>query len=217
MNAALKISVSDHAVRILHLEDNVSDRALIRHWLQEQDFATKITDVDNQADFVKALEEKAFDIILSDNTLPGFDGLAALRLAREKFPHLPFVFVTGSMGEEAAIDTMRHGATDYVLKDRLHRLIPAVERAIRESEQAEKAREAEEKIREQAALLDKAQDAILVTDVDDHVVYWNKSAERIYGWTALEVIGRKATELLPKDPAKSAAAKRGLLERGTWT
>jgi two-component system, cell cycle sensor histidine kinase and response regulator CckA len=212
-----KPSVLERALRILHLEDNPDDRRVVQQWLTEQKIATDFTDVDNEADFVKALEQKTFDIVLSDKSLPGFDGLAALRFVREKFPHVPFVFVTGSMGEEAAIDTIKDGATDYVLKDRLSRLIPAVQRAIREADQEEKNRQIEEKNRQQAALLDKAQDAILVTDVEDRVLYWNKSAERIYGWPASETIGRNATELLSTDPVRYEEAKQLLLEKGNWT
>ena len=204
-------------MRVLHLEDNENDRNLIRDWMQEQKFSTEITHVENRADFVKALEQKPFDIILSDKALPGFDGLIALRFVRANFPHIPFVFVTGSMGEEAAIETIKDGATDYVLKDRLTRLIPAVQRAVRDSEQAQKSREAEEKIRQQAALLDKAQDAIFVKDVEDRIVYWNKSAERIYGLPSAQVVGRKVTELLSSDPFKYEVAKQAVLETGNWT
>jgi two-component system, cell cycle sensor histidine kinase and response regulator CckA len=214
---AAKVSVLDRALRILHLEDDVNDRRVIQHWLKEQNIAAEFTDADNEADFVRAFEHETFDIVLSDKSLPGFDGMAALRFVREKFPHIPFVFVTGSMGEEAAIETIKVGATDYVLKDRLSRLIPALQRAIRESEQEEKNRQIEEKNREQAALLDKAQDAILVTDVDDRVQFWNKSAERIYGWPAAAVIGRKAADLLPKEAARYAEARQLLLDKGSWT
>jgi len=194
----------------------MDDRRVIRQWMKEQHIAAEFTDVDNEADFVKAFQQTTFDIILSDKSLPGFDGLSALRFVREKFPHIPFVFVTGSMGEEAAIETMKDGATDYVLKDRLSRLIPAVQRAIRESKHEEKNRQIEEKIRQHATLLDKAQDAIPVTDVEDHVVFWNKSAERIYGWTASTIMGRKAGELLARDVVKYELAKRLLLEKGNW-
>ena len=203
-------------MRILHLEDDLDDRRLIQQLMKEQHIAAEFTDVDNEGDFVKAFEQTTFDIILSDKSLPGFDGLSALRFVREKFPHIPFVFVTGSMGEEAAIETMKDGATDYVLKDRLSRLIPAVQRAIRESEHEAKDRQIEEKIRQHAALLDKAQDAILVTDVEDRVVFWNKSAERIYGWTASAIIGRKTAELLARDVIQYEQAKQLLLEKGNW-
>jgi two-component system, cell cycle sensor histidine kinase and response regulator CckA len=216
-SGASGVSVLDRALRILHLEDNPGDRCVIQQWLKRQNIAAEFTDVDNKADFVKAFEQERFDIILSDKSLPGFDGMTALHIVREKLPHFPFIFVTGSMGEESAIETMKDGATDYVLKDRLSRLIPAVQRAIRESEQEEKNRKTGEKVRQQAALLDKAQDAILVTDVEDHILFWNKSAERIYGWPASEMIGRKAAEFLSKDAAKYEEAKQHLLEKWSWT
>ncbi|HZM03797.1 MAG TPA: PAS domain S-box protein, partial [Candidatus Saccharimonadales bacterium] len=143
-----KVSVLDRAVRILHLEDNSLDRALIREMLEQEGFATEITLAGDRAEFLAALQHHPFDIILSDKSLPGFDGLDALHLAKELHPDLPFVFVSGSMGEGAAIDTIKDGATDYVLKDRLNRLIPAVERAIREADQAQKNRLATAALRE---------------------------------------------------------------------
>jgi phosphoserine phosphatase RsbU/P len=174
LNPASNVSVLDRALYILHLEDNPDDRLMIKKWFFKQNIAAEFTDVDNEADFVRILEHEAVDIILSDKSLPGFDGLAALRFVRKKFPHIPFVFVTGSMGEEAAIETLKDGATDYVLKDRLSRLIPAVQRAIREAEQEEKNRQIEEKSRGQAALLEKAQDAILVVDKQNDARHLSK-------------------------------------------
>jgi two-component system, cell cycle sensor histidine kinase and response regulator CckA len=210
-------SALDRSLRVLHLEDCDKDRILIQESLRQQNLLIEFTDVSDRANFVKALDEKPFDLILSDKSLPGFDGLAALHIAKGKLPHIPFVFVSGSMGEEAAINTIKDGATDYVLKDRLGRLVPAVERAIRDYEKAQKAREAEDKIREQAALLDHAQEAIIVTDMAECVLYWNKSAERIYGWPAGEAIGRKAAELAAKDPTRYEAARECLLKKGSWT
>jgi two-component system, cell cycle sensor histidine kinase and response regulator CckA len=214
---SVSVSVLDRALKVLHLEDDPDDRRVIHQWLHAQNIAVEFTAVDNQADFVRALDTLTFDIVLSDKSLPGFDGLSALHIVREKHPHIPFVFVTGSMGEEAAIETIKDGATDYVLKDRLSRLIPAVQRAIRESEQQERNRQIEESNRQQAALLDKAQDAILVTDVADKVLYWNKSAERIFGWSASATIGQKAMQYVALDPAKYKEARKIALEKGNWT
>ena len=206
----------DRVLRILHLEDSPEDRAMIQRCLREQELAAEFTDVDNEAGFVQALTHGAFDIILSDKSLPDFDGLSALRHVRVVCPHVPFIFVSGSMGEEAAIETMRDGAADYVLKNRLSRLFPAVVRAVRESEQKAKNRKVEERNREQAALLDESQDAILVIDTEDRIHYWNKSAERIYGWPAHSVIGSKANTLLPTDPVKYREAKEIVLKKGKW-
>ncbi len=204
-------------LRILHLEDNPDDSRIIQGWLTQQNVVADFITVESEADFVRAMGQTPFDIVLSDNSLPGFDGSSALRFVRDRFPQTPFVFVTGSMGEEAAIETMKEGATDYVLKDRLSRLIPAVQRAIREAEREQNIRRNEEKVREQAALIDKAQDAIVVTDVEDRVLFWNGSAERIYGWSPTAAIGRKAGELLSLDQARYAEARRTVIETGSWT
>jgi len=102
---------------------------------------------------VHALETRRHELILSDYSLPGFDGHSALKIAREKCPETPFIFVTGTMGEEVAIETLKSGATDYVLKTRLSRLIPAVNRALREAHERTEHRRAEEQLRQSHAQL----------------------------------------------------------------
>src|SRR5439155_185658 len=101
--------------------------------------ASTIKWVETPADFESALDQGCFDLIISDHTLPGFDGLSALGLARKKHPEVPFIFVSGTIGEELAVDSLKQGATDYVLKDRLSRLVTSIERAMREAhERAER-------------------------------------------------------------------------------
>jgi signal transduction histidine kinase len=121
-------------LRILHLEDNSNDALLVERALAAGGVACSIARVATRAEYMAALEDKGFDLMLCDNTLPGFDGLSALRLCRERSPNLPFIFVTGTLGEEQAVESMQNGATDYVLKERLFRLCPAVCRAMREAE-----------------------------------------------------------------------------------
>jgi serine phosphatase RsbU (regulator of sigma subunit) len=98
-------------------------------------------------EFVAALEEGGFDLVLADFALPTFDGMTALSIVHEKYPDLPFIFVSGRMGEEAAIDSLRNGATDYVLKNKLSRLAPAVNRALSEAEEREELKRAEQALR----------------------------------------------------------------------
>src|SRR6266540_2663166 len=111
-------------LRILHLEDDPADAELIRVKLKAMDIACAIERVETKADFLARLEQQCFDLIISDYTLPGFDGRSALKIARQKCPEVPFIFVSGTIGEEVAVDSLKQGATDYVLKDRLSRLWP---------------------------------------------------------------------------------------------
>jgi len=290
----------------------------------------------------RALEAGGYDLVISDYSLPSFDGLTALSLARELMPSVPFILFSGTIGEEAAIESLRNGATDYVLKQRPERLVTSMRRALREFEdrrrrqQAEEAlrereeffrlisenvtdliavvdldgrrvynspsyeallgdpakllgtdsfeeihpedrerirrvfremvasgvgqraefrfllkdgtvryiesqvsamrdrngkvtnvivvsrdvterKNAEEQIREQAALLDKAQDAICVTDMEQRILYWNRSAEALYGWTAAESLGKYTNELLFKnDSSRQMEALKSLISKREW-
>ncbi|HKW30352.1 MAG TPA: PAS domain S-box protein [Verrucomicrobiae bacterium] len=334
-------------VRILHLEDNENDHVLVREMLFAEGLACELVAVKTREDFDSAVRLNKYDLIISDYTLPSFDGLRALSLAREVCPETPFIFFSGTIGEEAAVESLRNGAADYVLKQRPSRLAPAVRRALRSRQertlrkQAERAlqqseerfrivaratndvvwewdiktnqvwfsenfqavfghsredidatlewwldlihpddkgrvttgittllasggrvwwdehrirrangfyaqilerasvmydpagkpqrmvgvtidmserKQAEEKIREQAALLDKARDAIIVADLNERIAYWNQSAERIYGWSAAEVMGKQLMEVLfhGKPPPELQETIKSVRERGEW-
>ncbi len=334
-------------VRILHLEDNENDHVLVREMLRAEGLACEFVTVKTREDFDSVLRQSKYDLIVSDYTLPSFDGLSALSLAREVCPETPFIFFSGTIGEEAAVESLKNGAVDYVLKQRPSRLAPAIRRALRSRQertlrkQAEKAlqqseerfrivaratndvvwewdiktnqvwfsenfqavfghsredtdatlewwldlihpddkgrvttgisallasggrvwwdehrihrangsyaqvldrasimydptgkpqrmvgvtidmserKQAEEKIREQAALLDKARDAIIVADLKERIVYWNQSAERIYGWPAAEVMGKPLQEVLfhGKQPPELQETIASVKERGEW-
>ncbi|MGH8509189.1 MAG: putative bifunctional diguanylate cyclase/phosphodiesterase [Gammaproteobacteria bacterium] len=121
-------------VRILHLEDNLNDAELVEGEVRGAGIAYALQRVETREAFLQALAGEGLDLILSDFGLPSFDGLSALRLARKQCPEVPFIFVSGTIGEEAAIDALRHGASDYVLKARLSKLVPAMKRALSEAE-----------------------------------------------------------------------------------
>lgn len=311
-------------MQILHLEDNENDHLLTAELLREHGLKCEFSVARNHSEFVRELGRKKFDLIISDFSLPSYDGLSALSLAQEMHPETPFIFFSGTIGEEVAVDSLKNGATDYVLKQRPKRLVAAVRRALinaaerarlkkaefslQQSEERfrivaratndviwewdiqggrfyvsenfrsafghdcgeggllsddffclihadDKARvvtglstllasggrvwwsehrlcraddtyahvldrasivygqdrkpvrmvgvtmdiserkEAEQKILEQAELLDKAHDAIIVLGRDRLVSYWNQGAEKIYGWTASEAIGKRMLDL----------------------
>ena len=135
-------------LRILHLEDSEADCELIRQLLVEEGLSCEIMRRDTRTEFVEELEKKDFDIIFADGAMPGFNGFNALELSRRYVPNVPFIFVSGTMGEEVAIESLRSGATDYVLKQRLSRLGPAVRRAVAEAEAKSKNAEMEQRLQQ---------------------------------------------------------------------
>ncbi|MBI5799551.1 MAG: response regulator [Verrucomicrobia bacterium] len=330
-----------HALCILHLEDSPTDRELVEELFRVDGLACQFRPVETRVNFEAALAQGGFDVILSDYSLPGFDGMTALALAQQRRPQVPFIFISGVMGEERAIESLKNGATDYVLKQRIERLIPSVRRALREVVEREQLREtetrlrqseeqlrqitenvgdwilvfnadgrctyanpaclaacevppggpcpdfwshldgdhaasvrdefslavrtgnvrrvefrlrtgathrsiesqinlvcddkgartgvilvcrditerrhAEEQLRAQAAVLDKATDAIIVCGPEEEIIYWNRSAERLYGWTANEARGRSLHTLLhPAPPPQLAEACHAVQQRGEW-
>jgi PAS domain S-box-containing protein len=329
-------------VRVLHLEDSEPDAELVAAKLARDFPECRVQHAASRKQYESALQAGEFDLILSDYTLQGYDGLSALQLARTRCPDKPFIFLSGTIGEERAIEALKRGATDYVIKDRPSRLVPAIRQALARSEEelrlrhteeslqqnrerfrqitenvadlilmldlsgrcvysnpaytttvgrpVEQAdpdmfrdvhpedqpavrelfretvrtgiagraeyrlvradqsvryveaqnsvvrdstgattqvlvvardvterRAADERIRHQADLLNRAQDAILMRDMEDRIIYWNQSAARIYGWSAEQAHGREATALWNEDPAQVEIARHATLFYGEWT
>ena len=150
-----------HPLRILSLEDDPNDAELIHELLRSEDVACELQRVDTQEAFLAALGQGGIglgiDLILADYTLPSFDGLSALKLAKQVRPDVPFIFVSGTLGEEVAIEALRVGAADYVLKTRLSRLAPSVVRALRAATEIAERKRAEKALRRSEAFLAEAQ------------------------------------------------------------
>src|SRR5580692_9533515 len=146
-----------HPLRILSIEDDPKDIELIQNLLETEDIVCKVTRVDTRAALLASLEQGGIDLILADYTLPSFDGISALKLAMKACPDVPFIFVSGTLGEEVAIEALKIGATDYVVKTRLSRLVPSVQRALREATQRAERKRAEESLRQNEAYLAEAQ------------------------------------------------------------
>jgi PAS domain S-box-containing protein len=328
-------------MRFLHVEDNPHDAELVEIVLRRQWPELRIDRVDTLAGYESALNRLIPDLILSDFSLPSFDGLSALAIARQRLPDTPFIFLSGTIGEEVAVEALRNGAIDYVLKDRMGRLIPAIQRAIGQatdnarrriaesdlrdtqerfrqitenvadlievvnpqgrriygnpayrallgegievtgdafaeihpedrarvqqlfqttlqtgdghrleyrllspdrtvrfiesqnsvirdhagavanvlvvSRDVTSRKQAEEQIREQASLLDKARDAICVIDLDHRVTYWNASAEALFEWKSVEAVGRNVRDLIfQSEPVRYGDTMKRLLAEGRW-
>ena len=124
---------AEKVLRILHVEDSALDAELVRAALEEQGISASWVQVQNRDDFLRAMESGEYDLIISDYSMPSFDGLTALSLAKEKKPEVPFIYLSGTIGEERAVEALQNGATDYVLKDRMFRLGAVIRRSMRDA------------------------------------------------------------------------------------
>src|SRR5882724_3274761 len=208
---------SKRTLRILHLEDNPQDHVLVVRAITAGGLVGEFVHARSGSEFEAALQQPAYDLILSDYTVPGYGGMAALTAAQEKFPQTPFIFLSGTIGEESAVESLKRGAVDYVLKNKPARLVSAVQRALHEATEASERRRQEQQLREQASLLDLAYDAIAATEMGGIVRYWNRGAERLHGWTRAEVIGHTTKEFLYQDLSWFGDAVKVLHQQGEWT
>lgn len=195
MSAPLRFeSASSEVLRILLLEDSADDAELIRHALRPLGRALVIDQVEEMAAFREALDRGGYRLVLSDVSLPGFDGLSALLMVRERDPDLPFIVVTGSVPEERAVEFIRQHATDYVSKERLPALPMVVERALREMGHARRAREAEQRAR---IVVESAPDAILTIDRKGRIQGANLAAQCLLGASEEALRGALASTFMP--------------------
>lgn len=180
-------------LRILLLEDTPTDAELNERMLHKAGIDFTSLRVETPSALLAALDDFRPDIILADFNLPQFDGLQALSIVREHSPDLPCIFVSGAMGDEQAVELIKQGATDYILKDRLTRLPAAVQHAMAEQHAKQQHRESEEKFRK---ISESAQDAIILMGADQRVSFWNAAAVRIFGYTAAEAVGQELHALI---------------------
>jgi PAS domain S-box-containing protein len=198
------------ALQFLLLEANLPDAEVVQAKLREGKIDCELLRVDTRAAFIRALESKAIDLILADYALSNFDGIAALAIARRLRPEIPFIFISGSLGEELAIEAIKQGATDYVLKQRLGRLVPSVQRALQEVLELDKdtidrkqaqvtLRESEAKYRSLCESIGEGYALIeLIYDEAETPVNWrllevNPSFERLTGFS--NAVGKTSDEL----------------------
>lgn len=330
-------------MKILHLEDSIADAEVVAHLINSRWGEGTVEVVSSRGDFTARIKKQPYDAIVSDYTLPAFDGLTALGLAHQLQPDTPFIFCSGTIGEDRAIEAMRSGATDYVLKERLNRLVPSIERAIGQAEERRRRHAAElalrqserryralinataeivwsagpngespranppweqftgvpsedgetswiatlhpddqskvgrawnesvrthkpynvefrvrrhdgewrhmlaravpemredgtveewigicfditdrkndqRQLREQAEVITQARDAVIITDLEGKITFWNRGAERLYGWDSEEAVGRKGEDLFnPRTIEQIKPIRAELLIKGSWS
>ncbi|MDB6167457.1 MAG: multi-sensor hybrid histidine kinase [Verrucomicrobia bacterium] len=224
MNPNPKPLVGERAkqiLRVLHLEDNLHDRELVGRVLMDTGIECELVYAANKDEFQVALNCERFDLILSDFTMPGYDGASALALAQAQHPEVPYLIVSGTIGEERAIDSLKNGATDYVLKNRLERLWPAVQRALREAGERAKRRSAEEALRRSEErfreMAETIRDIFWITSPDGRqLVYVSPAYEEIFGRPIAGLHARPEQwidAIVPEDRAPVAEV-RAALSRG---
>ena len=194
----------NQSIRVLYLEDDPRDAELVRHNLTAQEPSCDIVWVTGKEAFESALQRERFDLVLSDYNVPGYDGLSALKLVREKRPEVPVIVISGTRDDEVAVECLKAGAADYVLKQRPQRLGSAVARALRETEERHRLRHAERALRESElrfrTLAEVSPVGIFRVDVSGEWTYANERCCEIAGINLRQALGSGwAAALHPED------------------
>ncbi len=188
-------------LRVLHLEDDPNDVELVRATLARVGFDCDLVCVEKRRDYTVALEQENFDLILADYSLPSLGGMDALAIAKERRPHIPFIIVSDSLREELAIESLKAGATDYVLKDRPSRLAAVVMRALNEAEERAQRKRAEEALRRSEEkyrnLFESSKDGIFISDDEGRVVDANQAYIEMLGYSREEIRGVSSSQITP--------------------
>lgn len=203
-------------LRVLIVEDSEDDCLLLLRELKHGGYAPSYRRVDRPETFVEALDSQEWDIVFADYSMPQFSGTQALSLLRSRRFDVPFIIVSGTIGEDTAVSAMKAGAQDYIMKGNYRRLVPAVQRELRETALRRENARAEAARRTSDArfrnIVDIAADAIVAVDEDQRITLFNQGAERIFGYSAAEVEGQLLDLLLP---ARFVKAHRRHIENFT--
>lgn len=177
-------------VKILHLEDSEADSILVKSAISKEFPLFEYYYADNKKDFLKILDEVIIDIVISDFELPGYSGSEALSVIKEKYPEIPFIFVSGVMGEDAAIASLVNGALDYVIKSKLQRLVPAITRALREARLLSEQILADSERRKLSQAVEQSSVSVIITDITGNIEYVNPKVSEISGYGKDELLGK---------------------------
>jgi two-component system, cell cycle sensor histidine kinase and response regulator CckA len=186
-------------LKVLFVEDNPRDVNLLVRHLKKAGFDLQSNVATTLEEFTETIQSTSYDVILADYQLPGWSGLAALEALQETGKNVPFILVTGTVGEETAVECIKRGATDYILKDRLGRLSFAVQRALAETAAREERKKANKARDLLASIVESSDDAIIGIALDGTVLSWNRGAARIFGYSAQEIQEKPIALLFTSD------------------
>jgi two-component system, cell cycle sensor histidine kinase and response regulator CckA len=201
-------------LNVLIVEDSEHDAELMLEELRSKGYTPIHERVQTDSTMSLALERREWDVVISDYVMPKFSGPNALKLIREKKLDIPFIVVSGTYGEEAAVDMMKAGANDYITKANLSRLAPAIEREMEAAKSRTARVRAEADKQYLAAIVESSDDAIYGKNLDSIIVSWNPAAERIYGYRAEEIIGHSIALLYPLDRRDELLDNMSSIRRG---
>ena len=205
-------------LRILHLEDNPYDAELIKSTLENLKFSFTINHVSNKENYLKSLDEDEYDLIFCDYKVPSFNGLEALKIARNKLTEIPVIFISGTIGEERAVELLKSGATDYILKNNTSRLPVAVERALHEVEERKKLKAARESLRKSEEqfrnIFENASVGIYKTTEDGKIIAANPAFIKMLGYSSFADISKIPAEEFYEDKNERVKFKNKLFSFG---
>jgi len=201
-------------LRVLLVEDSELDGLLLLRHLQSKGYHMQHQRVASLPAMETALDAHPWDVVFCDYQMPHFGVLPALDLLKRRGLDLPFIIVSGAIGEELAIDLMRAGAHDFIVKGKLSRLVPALERELRESQARRERTQALENLSYLAAIVDSAEEAIVGQNMNGFITTWNAGATRLYGHSAAEAIGHPAVLIVPPSLHSEVADLLQKLQRG---
>jgi two-component system, cell cycle sensor histidine kinase and response regulator CckA len=199
--------------RLLLVEDSEADAELLAMQLEKSRVPIRVERVSTEHDLRARIAQQPPDLVLSDFKIGPLDALRVLEIVRQSIPECPVIIVTGTLSDELAVECIKQGAIDYLLKDKLERLPSAVERVFSEAALRAERAEAQKILRHHAAIVSASDDAIVGLAVDETVTSWNQGAENLYGWSAQEAIGRPFSAFIsPEAPAVLAGIRAALTE-----
>jgi DNA-binding NtrC family response regulator len=198
--------VVNEELRILIIEDSEDDSELLLWELRRGDFEPVWERVETEQGMIAALERQPWDLVIADYVMPRFTGLAALHLLQKRGIDLPFIVVSGKVGEETAVEAMKAGAHDYFLKGQLARLVPAIRRELTEA----RVRHEQKRVAAELKLLKQAVETIpiglTITDLERRILYTNPAEARMHGYMVDELLGEDVRVLAPHDTWRSSSA-----------
>lgn len=202
-------------LNVLIVEDSQDDAELLTRVLKKGGYNVDFKRVETKEGMTKALESEKWDVIIADYSMPRFSGLGALELARKEAHEIPFILVSGVIGEDVAVEAMKRGAHDYITKGKMKRLVPAVQRELKEASMRRKKKKAEEELRLKNNAVESAAEAIIIANIEGEIVYVNHSFSSMYGIDTEDAIGKKFSWFISDDISIKSILE-ALEKEGTW-